>query len=245
MSFFEKIESNKYSKLKTDDRRWKFELIESYYKWFETHFFDNIHFIDHNSQCDRNKLSIYALMKKTRQIECRINSINKLNCSTTWLSDCKRLIIDRLQKISTRVDLKKKLSKWSCLNEKEIDWNLRKISACRRRRCYLSCFVKSMKRRARLCLIFRQREIEIDRHARYDSNVLLIHSIVNDMTWIVWNEIKRRFSTIMKSLLTSRWHSELIVTNSIVWWTIQIVDNQWCQTYIEDRDNYDAIICYV
>ena len=127
LNLFERIESSKYSKLETDDRRWKFELIESYYKWFEIHFLDNIHFIDHNFQCDRNRLPIYALMKKTCQIECRINSINKLNCSTTWLNDCRRLIIDRLQKISTRADLKKKLSKWSCLNEKKIDWDLRKI----------------------------------------------------------------------------------------------------------------------
>ena len=184
-------------------------------------------------------------MKKTRQIECRINSTNTLNCRTTWLNDCKKLAIDRLQKIPARADLKKRLSKWSCLNEKEIDWSLRKISACRRRRCYLSCLVKSMRRRARLCLIFRQREIEIDKHARYDSNALLAHPTVNDMTWVAWNEIKRRSSTIMKSLLTSRWHSELTVTNSIAWWTIQIVDSQWCQAYTEDRDSYDAIICYV
>ena len=44
-------------------------------------------------------------------------------------------------------------------------------------------------------------------------------------------------------LLTSREHNEMTVTDSMIWWIIQLVDSQWCQTYIEDRDNYDAIIC--
>ena len=118
LNLFEKIENNKYSKLKTNDKRWEFELIESYYKWFEIHFFDNIHFIDHNFQCDKNKLAIYAWMKKTRQIECRINLINKLNCNMTWLNDCKKLIIDQLQKNSIRVDLKKKI-----VEIKLFEWN--------------------------------------------------------------------------------------------------------------------------